>query len=361
MAPVQLRMSPQPIPAGFKFRGKYLHLTYPGHFLSQLFVGLAGMVTSVPLAGWSVACEVSPSQLETDEGDPLDDGYYHTHVCYIWTAPINIDNCRAFDIKVRQDDGSWLDVHPNMQPKLTLRSCELIFTEYHAGRKFSIATGKMEYTPPVQHDYHLPPSFEWNRAIIDEMIAAPSLVEACLVGEIRPKTVNDVKQLRDSAQQTPKPFKHLYPKDSFVDITGGMQWFNLHVHGPTGIGKTKWACAQFTNPLVIKPFNSVGGLEAVRKRYVPGFHDGIVCDEADLLFLGRQLAICFFDPDESTTVNVRFTEFEFFPVRKILLSNEPPQQLYPLDSTGAIDPAIGRRVTFIHATQPTYVARSLRA
>lgn len=74
-------------------------------------------------------------------------------------------------------------------------------------------------------------------------------------------------------------------------------------------------------------------------------------DEADLSFLTRQQVIALFDPDEDCTLDVRFKSFTLpASIRKIIVSNEAPDKLYPEDQFGAI----ARRYQRMHVTQPTY-------
>ena len=64
--------------------------------------------------------------------------------------------------------------HPNVQ-KITVSQAEVIWNHYHYGRKFSEAEGKIVYKAPVARESTVPAEFEWNRAIMREMIDAPNL------------------------------------------------------------------------------------------------------------------------------------------------------------------------------------------
>ena len=268
---------PQPIPDNYEWRGKCFHLTYPSHVDFQLLHQTIARATSVRLLGYSFVHEEAKDAGQTYT-------YEHTHMAMIMEAPVNLKGSRKFDVFVPDDDhdGMFHQLHPNIQPKLTLRAMEAISSTYHRGRKYNIETGKTEYTAPIALEQKLPDDFCFNQAVIKEIINAPTLVEAVIAGEIRPRTVMDCKALReDSDSMQAKKFKHKYAKESFLDLTAGMQWFCLHIWGATNLGKTKWAVAQFSNPLLIKPFNSIGTLEGIKKRFDPKVHDGIVCDEAD--------------------------------------------------------------------------------
>ena len=124
----------------------------------------------------------------------------------------------------------------------------------------------------------------------------------------------------------------------------------LHIHGGTGLGKTKMACAMFKSPLVIKPFNAIGCIERL-KTFNSSVHDGIVFDEADLRYLTREQAIALTDYDEESVLSVRYTTIVLpAGVKKIFVSNMP--DIWP-----ASDQAIGaikRRVVTYHAASKLY-------
>lgn len=340
------KLAPQPIPDGFHWRCKHVHLTYQGHIPRTALFEAVQRATSTPLTAWSYAHEEAQDPGETET-------YAHTHFALIFKVALNRSGSRIFDAFYDSDDGSGLpiQVHPHAQPKVSLKQMELIFTDYHAGRKFDLAQGKTVFKKPILHEYKLPPMFQFHRAILEEMRSADTLLDACVVGEVRPRTIADVKLLRDEAASEPKKFKHLFDPSTFKQL-GPSSWFILHVWGPTGIGKTKWACAQFKNPLHVKPFNTVGGLEIIKKKFDPTVHDGIICDEADFSFMSREQVIGFFDAEDDFACSVRYTTFEMPPVRKILISNEPPAKLYPQDASGAI----ARRFQTLHINAPPYYA-----
>ena len=345
------RLAPQPIPDNFRWTTKYVHLTYAGHIPVEEILANVRNATSVLLVGWSI-CHEDTSSI-SDDGTQVVMGYAHTHVALIFAARLGMTGSRKFDVVM--DDYSL--VHPHHQPHVSINAMEKVFTNYHAGRKWDMATNKYMFTPPVLHEYKLPPMFSFERETLTEVCNTPSLFEACLAGEIRPRTVNDIHTLREeSAAHDAKRFKHLYPRDSFKDLAPvdwGTEFATLHVYGPSGVGKTKWACAQFENPCFIKPFDSIGCVEALAKQFDPNVHDGLVLDEVDLSFMSRQTAIGFVDKDEPCTLDVRYKAFKLPPVKKLLVSNPAPYpDLYPLDPHGAIR----RRLGVLHITSQTWNA-----
>ena len=342
-------LAPRDIPDDFVWSGKLFHLTYETHVPVATILNTVRRATSTPLLGNSIAHEDTTEY--NDEGHEITRGYEHTHVALIFTSKISLKGSRKFDVFINDpnDEFGMHQIHPHIQPKVSMVQMEQLFTQYHAGRKYDITTGKMTYKAPILHEYHLPPMFDFHRALMEEVVAAPSLFEACVAGQVRPRSVSDVKTLR--AEQKPtKRFQHKYSKDSFT-LSAPAPWHVLHIYGGTGLGKTKWALAQFENPCLIKPFDSVGCLEGLEKNFDPQQHDGLVLDEANLSFLSRQQVIALFDPDEDCTLDVRFKSFTLpAGVKKIIVSNEAPGKLYPPDPHGAI----ARRFVSLKITQSTY-------
>ena len=345
------KFEPQEIPEDHLWCGRTFHWTWKGFIAkADIFVTI-GAATTVPVIGWSIVHE--DTSFVDDQGVEHV-GYKHTHAGVIFFAKIKIKGCRKFDIRIIDDNGFPDYIHPHIQPGVTMSHMETIFADYHAGRKFSVELGKTVFKAPIWRDFKLPPMWEFARATMEEMIAAPSLVEACIAGQIRPRNVNDVKMLRESAGHEAKQFKHLFDPSTFITLPLP-PWDALWVWGATGLGKTKWACAQATNPCLIKPFNSIGCLEMVKTKFQAGFHDLLILDEADLRFMDREAVIVFLDTDEDCVMSIRFTKFEIpAGVKKIFLSNPNPlgtPRLVPTDASGAID----RRLTVHMVDQKLWV------
>ena len=328
-----LKLEMLQIPADFRWRGKYGHLTYSKHIPHEQLVTHAKIATSVPLLGWSVVHETG-------------EDYLHTHFGFIYEKSIDLKGARAFDIF----SGGEV-IHPHYQPKLSASAMESLFNEYHVGRKYDVTTGKKVYTAPAAGPWQkLPPMFEWARELVTEVTQAPTLQEAVVLAGVRPRSVQDVVMLRKDAENAPKRFKHLFPRSSFRIPFLPVNWRVLHIHGPSGVGKTKMACALFQNPLVIKPFNAIGCIEML------GFfdsrvHDGIVMDEADLRCFSREMAIALADFDEESVLFVRYTKVTLpAGVKKVFVSNEAA--IWP--ATDAAIGAIARRVTTIHTPNKLY-------
>lgn len=351
MAPA-FTINPVEIPDDFQWNNDKYHLTFAEHVFPDQIFRTVRSATSTPLIGWSIAQETT-TEYDPDTQVVINQGHEHTHVALMFARRLNLRGSRKFDIIImdEHDPTDARSVHPHVLPKVSMQQMRTLFTEYHAGRKYDIEQGKTVYRKPILHEFKLPPLFEFERAIMNEIIAAPNLFEACLVAEVKPRTVGCIKTLREeTASNAAKKFKHKFPKESFT-LQAPQDWHVLHVHGPSGFGKTKWSAAQFKNPCVIKPFDSIGCLEALGKMYDPTVHDGLVLDEANLTFMTRQQVIAFIDPDEDCTLDVRFKSFSLpANLKKIIISNESPGVLYPPDPPGAI----ARRLKIVHVTAPTY-------
>lgn len=331
----------------FEINGRNFLLTLKDALPKENVLASIRRATSVPIEGFAYSHEDTSKDLPNGVRQV---GYIHTHFAVRFKSRIKIFGARKFDVYMGVDtSGSDVWVHPNIQ-KLSTLHLEQCMTQYLAGRKYDVEKGATVYTEPLKYECELPPAFEFTRAMIEDMIEAPSLLEACVAGQVRPRSVSDVRALRDEAAQAPKQFKHRFDKATFKILPVPPSWHFLHIHGGTGLGKTKWAVAQFKNPCVVKPFNSIGCVEVLLKKFDPAIHDGVVLDEADFKFMSVDTLKGFTDPDEDCTLTVRFKAEELPPIRKIAVSNPSPQDLYPKDPSGAI----ARRVTTFQITARTY-------
>ena len=329
-----IRFESFPIGDGFTFDSRYIHLTYKKHVRKCIIDAVFRRLTTIAGVADSHVWET----VTHDDGSEND----HTHYAKIFDERVRFSGSRRLDIDYVDEDGQHHILHPNILPVKSAKQMEVIFMSYHRGWKQG-GDGKMHHDPPVQCIQDIPPELEFSEMQMQELLDAKSLVEACNVVSVRAHTVADVRALRDSEAKRPCKFTHKHDRGSFKSLIMLDTWAVVWIWGATGSGKTKWACAQFENPLLIKPFNSVGALEAIKKQFVEGHHDGIVCDEADLGFMKREQAIAFLDADEPATLDVRFSSFTLLPVKKIFISNFDPAGLLPIDTSGAI----ARRIDII--------------
>lgn len=342
------KMAPQAIPDNFNWRSHLYHFTYRGKMTKRDMMELVQRATSVPLHGWSLCQEDTSYE---DENGVRVEGYIHSHVGLIFSARLNMTGSRKFDWHTMT--GGFPDViHPHVQPKINMIQMEQVFVHYHAGRKFDLRKNCMVFSPPLLHEYKLPADFEWTQAIVEEVIAAPTFVAAVIAGQVRPRSFSDVKILREeSSSQARKTFVHKYKITDFK-LPPPPEIKTLHVWGGSGLGKTKWCLALLRNPCYVKPFNSIGCLEELGRRFDAEMHDGIILDEVDLHFLTREKVIALVDFEEESTIDVRYKSFTIpAGVKKILISNPPPLETYPECKFGAIR----RRVQEVNISSPTWL------
>lgn len=99
--------------------------------------------------------------------------------------------------------------------------------------------------------------------------------------------------------------------------------------GPSGLGKTQWALAQFESPLLISHSD---GLKALRPD-----HDAIIFDDMSFSHWPRTSAIHLTDLECDRQLNVKFGCVTV-PARlpRIITSNSSWDELFPVDEPGAI-------------------------
>lgn len=118
------------------------------------------------------------------------------------------------------------------------------------------------------------------------------------------------------------------------DLTSGTAGWTpktttLILLGPSGIGKTQWALAQFVSPLLISHSD---GLKALRPE-----HDAVIFDDMSFNHWPRTSAIHLVDLECDRQINVKFGCVTL-PARlpRILTSNSEWEALMPSDEAGAI-------------------------
>ena len=117
----------------------------------------------------------------------------------------------------------------------------------------------------------------------------------------------------------------------------------LQIYGGTHLGKTEWACAQFSNPLYITPRD---GLRA----FLPLFHDGIVIDKME--FQDWKVTDCegLTDWTQPAEVSCRYGCAKIPKnTPKIIVTNE--RDVWPADP---FDRIVGRRVAQMHVSARMY-------
>lgn len=115
---------------------------------------------------------------------------------------------------------------------------------------------------------------------------------------------------------------------SYVPIT---DWSKVHVFwGVPGAGKTQFALAHFTSPLVVRHIDTL-------KCFVPGVHDGLVFDDMNFTHWPRESQIHLLDMEVDSDINVKH-ETSYIPAgtKRIFCTNVDDGAIFFLGD-GAID------------------------
>lgn len=297
----------------FRMQKRLWHLTYKTHIPINEILELIRK-PKPRLIGYSIVHELG-SEKEMNEMR-----YEHTHVAMIYEKLIDCTDCRKWDIG---------KIHPHISPKMGMKWMENLFESYHRGHK-KTKDGKKLFVPPIRLEQELPESFEFNRERLLAIKNAESLLEACMVGEIQPRSVSDVKILRASKRR--RLCKAKYTLDDFA-------WEplkNLATHaqvlvGASNIGKTQFALAHFDRALVVSSMDEL-------KKFEEGFHDGIIFDDMEFFEFKRTTQIHLTDLEMDRSIRVRHSD-AFIPAgTPRIFTGNYLERVLRLD-----DPAIARR------------------
>ena len=323
-------MSPVLPNLNFRWRGKYYHLTYKGHIAPGILLQRLSTITSVKVLASSVAQEVSDAEAPYD----------HTHLAWVWEKGVDLVGCGIMDINV----GGQI-VHPNIENKKAIAWMERVFTQYHKGWKVG-GDGKLNMVAPILLQQNVPVAWEWGDFVNTEVMYAEDLLAGVCAAGIRPKTVLDVLTLMNNKR--PRPFEHNFSRDQFRPQSLPVAYLvgqvgTLQIYGGVGLGKTEWACAQFSNPLYVTARD-------VLKSFVPNFHDGIILDKMKFTDWSVTDAESLTDFTQPAQIRVRYG-LALIPknTRKIVVTNA--QDVWPEDPFGQI---IGRRVAQMYVASSMY-------
>ena len=189
----------------FPWNRKHYHMTFSGWLPVAVLLSTCAGATTVPVVCYSVVHEEGE---EPDEDGNLDVNavpYRHTHFAVIFKSRLHLFGARKFDVFVDHPNGVEIH-HPHVAARVNASHMEELITQYHRGRKYNIKTGKTEFKAPIFHEYKLPQEFEFSAAIMADILEANNLVDACLAGNVRPRTVTDIKTLRAEASKQPRHF-----------------------------------------------------------------------------------------------------------------------------------------------------------
>lgn len=309
--------------ANFRFRGIRLHATFPGHIdfdqLCKKVIDVGGGRAS-DVKRLSIVHELGGE----DEPNMADDDfrrYEHTHVAVEWTRERDRRCCRFMDIEV---DGE--NIHPNITHNKSMPWFKGLFYNYHQGRKVG-KDGKVKVTPPVKLKQWGVAGWEHDRETMDRAAAAPTLIDACLVAGVSPKSVGDVAALRAAVKKRScetalegcdEPWR-----DAPDEWNPNLQ--SLIVVGATGTGKTNWAKAQFEHACVIRQLDCL--------KAVPDHATGLVFDDQEYAALSIQDQKMIFDCREACFVKARYANAEKPKLPAIFTCNDL-SRLCNLDADG---------------------------
>lgn len=294
-------VAPPEVPSGtFRFSCKSVHLTYKTHIDPKTL--LLWFKTKHDLDMYSIVNENGHGDREEPtEGDEAID-YPHTHALLIFPTRFQTRNQRFWDYE---------GIHPHINP-LTTKTHIVNTWKYHTKEPVHLLqSDKAPYAVPGS---------------LAAAIGASSLLEACTMFNIQPKTVNDMQTLRcckDIAQVipplvNPKAWTREFCTQPVVFLTG-----------PSGTGKTRWALAHFETPLLVRHMDDLKKLAST--------HDGVVFDDMALSGYTTSIGIHLTDFEMPSTINVKHGAVTLpAGLRRIFTSNAPFDDYFPPDPHGAI-------------------------
>ena len=266
----------------FRFQGKQFHATFRG------YIDVLDIKSRLTALSWSYkTLSVVHEEGDVDEESPTP--YQHTHVFVILKKAPDTSNVRFFDIQ---------GVHPNIVKKSGLKWAKHVVTKYHLGYKVKVDGKKYFLAPVFLHQEGCEDHFLESQ-LLDAVIAAPNLLEACRVAEIMPKSVACCHLLRREARKRkPTQLEAGCSKSRCIS----MDWDRskaLVLEGPAGRGKTTWALAQFDHPSMICQLDDLKGL--------PEQTDGLVFDEMLFGHTSQDTQVFVLDLAYERRVHLRFS------------------------------------------------------
>jgi len=160
---------------------------------------------------------------------------------------------------------------------------------------------------------------------------------------------NDMKRRISEYFEPSKRFRHEHSLDDFrVPKLDMLDKRSVHMFGPSGVGKTSFACAHFKNPLFVsKSFEGIAD-------YNEQEHDGIVFDEMDFTAMSPDEVKTIVDIHHPRTWR-RLYGFTTIPagVPRIFTSNR--EKIWFNDKCADVDKdAILTRIQMINVKVPLY-------
>lgn len=306
-----------------RLRSEKYHLTYKTHLPQDEYLSFIKSKGGIKMI--SFVHEVG----DDDETDATP--YEHTHVFVWFTRPLDSIDQRFFDFQ---------NIHPNFVTYRSIKWAKGIILKYHHGHKTK-KDGKKYFIEPV-HLYQ-EGCEEWKMENDAYEIAthAPTLIDAALDLGIEIKSIADIKTVRNEKKRDHAQLDDDLDKDMFKKIDPWPTSFStgrvkaIIGRGPTGIGKTNWAIAQFRFPYKINDIDEL--------KDMPPETDGIIFDECLFDRVSKKVMVCLTDYNQPTTVRIRHT-LAYIPakIKKIFLCNEHEHPFGWDPATGGSDAVLDR-------------------
>lgn len=306
----------------FHFQATKAHLTY------KTFIKKEDFLKIVPAESLKILSFVHEIGEEKEE-DPTP--YEHTHVFVWWKKKFSTRDCRFWDI-----DG----IHPNVAVRRSIAWAKHLCTKYHRGHKTGKDGKKYHKEPEMLYQTGVE-EWKFEEELIDTITAAPTLRDAMLLTDIMPKSVSDLKLLRNEKKRKATEMEEGVDLDKFVKI----DWDRskaLLLQGPPGIGKTNWALAQFERPQLICDIDDL--------KELPPDCDGLVFDEMIFFRHAKQTQTYLCDMHFERTVRCRSTNARIPAKTPRIFCHNFGEEVFDLESY----PNLERRVAKMVRTEPLF-------
>ena len=186
----------------FRFEAMKGHFTFPGHIDMDILAKKAvevGGGNPLNVMRISIVHELGS---ETERGLTETDSrrYEHTHMAVQWRKKVDKTSARFMDVEVPIDFEQSEQVHPNIQCKKSAAWFKGLFYEYHRGKKAKIGGGFTQ-TEPVKLKQAGMEGWEDDAEMMNDIVRAPTLIDACMIASVVPKSVSCVAQLRAAVKK----------------------------------------------------------------------------------------------------------------------------------------------------------------
>ena len=263
----------------FRLSAEKYHLTYKTH------INMETVIEKIRSVGEFTCYSIVHENGDENEENPTP--YAHTHVAVKYRKKLDSINTKLFDIG---------EIHPNIQTKRSIKWFAHILDQYHKGYKTK-KDGKKYFIEPVGLKQYGTERILGEETLFEAIAGAPSLIDACIITGIQPKSIADVNLLRNESRKR----KRIEVEES-VDIKKFKEYEydkkkSLVLKGPPALGKTNWAISRFNHPLLI---TDIDDLRDITKET-----DGLVFDEMIFTKYDKEKQVYLTDMAFSRTIRTR--------------------------------------------------------